>query len=346
MSARFLFAAFFLAVTAFGQNTIDLNVVVNGKSGPPVAGLAQEDFTLLDNKVPQTITSFRALDLSQPVHVILVVDAVNTPYMSVAYVRGKLDGYLHANGGQLASPTQVAFFTDSGLDLPDGFTTDGNELATTVAQHEVGLRTLRPSSQYEAIDRVGLSMQALRTLIARETALPGRKLVLWISPGWPLLSGQNLRVGKLQQQQIYGDVEPQPSRGTTTQQRMIYAAIVDLSTRMRAAQIVLYDPNPFGAGQDIATASYYKAFLKPVTRPIQALMGNLGLQVLALQSGGLTLTSSNDLTSMLRQCAADAQASYQIGYRPSGAEAKYHSLEIKLRQQELKARTRQGYYEK
>ncbi|MGA9246074.1 MAG: VWA domain-containing protein, partial [Silvibacterium sp.] len=32
---------------------IYLDVVVTPKSGPPVAGLQQQDFTLLDNKAPQ-----------------------------------------------------------------------------------------------------------------------------------------------------------------------------------------------------------------------------------------------------------------------------------------------------
>src|ERR1700749_3951807 len=60
---------------------IDLDVVVTPKSGPPVADLQQQDFTLLDNKTPKHITSFKAVNGSQdPVHVILVIDAINSPY--------------------------------------------------------------------------------------------------------------------------------------------------------------------------------------------------------------------------------------------------------------------------
>lgn len=40
---------------------INLDVVVTPQSGAPISGLEQRDFTILDNKVPQTITSFRAL---------------------------------------------------------------------------------------------------------------------------------------------------------------------------------------------------------------------------------------------------------------------------------------------
>ena len=64
-----------------GTGRILLDVVVTPKSGPPVSGLRQQDFTLLDNKVPQTITSFQAVDgRHAPIEVILLVDAVNTGY--------------------------------------------------------------------------------------------------------------------------------------------------------------------------------------------------------------------------------------------------------------------------
>ena len=57
-----VFAALLPGCVAFAQQapssngtddkTIYLNVVVAGKSGPPVSGLTQQDFTLLDNKAP------------------------------------------------------------------------------------------------------------------------------------------------------------------------------------------------------------------------------------------------------------------------------------------------------
>src|SRR5208282_5534368 len=63
---------------------IYLDVVVTQKSGPPVSDLQQQDFTILDNKVPQTITSFQAMDGRQaPIEVVVVVDAVNADYHTV-----------------------------------------------------------------------------------------------------------------------------------------------------------------------------------------------------------------------------------------------------------------------
>jgi len=43
---------------AHAGDRIYLDVVVSPKSGSPMKGLPQSDFTILDNDVPQTITSF------------------------------------------------------------------------------------------------------------------------------------------------------------------------------------------------------------------------------------------------------------------------------------------------
>lgn len=57
---------------------ITLDVVVDDKSGKPVTGLGQQDFTLLDNKQPQKILSFEVLQagpatVDPPVDVVLLV---------------------------------------------------------------------------------------------------------------------------------------------------------------------------------------------------------------------------------------------------------------------------------
>src|ERR1700722_7220062 len=82
-----------------------LDVVVASKKGAPVAGLSQQDFTLLDNGVPQSVTSFREVSRGEaPAEIILVVDAVNAKPDTVAYERTQVDKILRANGGMLAHP--------------------------------------------------------------------------------------------------------------------------------------------------------------------------------------------------------------------------------------------------
>jgi VWFA-related protein len=94
-----------------------LDVVVTDKSGKPVSGLEQKDFTLLDNKQPRKIVSFQAVDggtatADPPVEVILLVDSVNTEFTNVAIERKEIEKFLLRNGGALAQPVSMVFFSD------------------------------------------------------------------------------------------------------------------------------------------------------------------------------------------------------------------------------------------
>jgi hypothetical protein len=90
-------------------NNIYLNVVVTQKSGSPATRLSQRDFTVLDNNVPKTITSFKALDGSEaPAEVIVLFDAVNAKPETIAYERDQVRKLFSAKGGQLPHPTTFA----------------------------------------------------------------------------------------------------------------------------------------------------------------------------------------------------------------------------------------------
>ena len=118
------------APAAVPSGTIDLDVVVTPKSGPPVSDLKQQDFTILDNKVPQTITSFRAVrGREAPVEIIIVIDDVNTGIEHIAFERSEIGKFLKMDGGQLGYPVALAFLTDDGIKLQGDFSNDGNALS-------------------------------------------------------------------------------------------------------------------------------------------------------------------------------------------------------------------------
>jgi hypothetical protein len=75
-------------------------------------------------------------------------------------------------------------------------------------------------------------------------------------------------------------------------------------------------------------------------------MGNLALQVLAVQSGGLALSLSNYVSEEMQQAIADTQTYYEISFDPPVARQpdEYHQIQIKVARPGLSARTRQGFY--
>jgi VWFA-related protein len=329
-----LCAGFAQAPPASTDRRITLDVLVTDKSGKPMPGLGQQDFTLLDNKQPQKILSFEAVTggtatADQPVEVILLVDQVNTNFTSVSFERGQIEKFLKADGGELPRPVSLAVLSDSGMSIGSLTTRDGNALATELDQNKAGLRSItRTQGVYGAEDRVGLSLNALQQLADYETPRPGRKLVIWISPGWPFLSGPRQELTDKDQQRIFGN-------------------IVGLSDRLRQARITLYSIDPLGtADAGSGRIFYYEEFVKGVKKPRQVQIGNLALQVLATQSGGRVLSSNNDITGEIAACVADANAFYVLTFDSLLGDGpdEYHSLDMKLDKPGLKALTRTGYY--
>jgi VWFA-related protein len=307
---------------------IHLDVVVSGQHGGPVAGLPQSAFTLYDNNVPQPITSFKEFGKDAPVRVILVVDAVNVSPIGMAYERDELNKFLLGRDGKLDRPTQLAVLTDTGLQMQGAFTEDGRGLKDSLDPIVTGLRSIpRSTGYYGAEERLDISLNAMRTLLARAAAEPGRKVILWISPGWPLLSGVRTELSGKQQDRIFANV-------------------VELSTRLRQANVTLYSVDPIGEGENLQRKFAYQEYLKGIEKPSKTDLGDLALQVLVTQSGGLVLNSSNDISGLLRTAYEDLSDYYELTFQSAPGEHpnEYHKLEVRVAQPGLKIHTRQGYY--
>ena len=312
---------------------ITLDVVVTDKSGKPVSGLAQKDFTLLDNKQPQKILSFEAVTgaatTDPPVEVILLSDEVNTDFTNVSIERGQIEKLLMQGGGELPRPVSLAFLSDSGIRIGNITTQDGKALMAELDQNKNGLRSItRDQGFYGASDRVGLSLKALQQLADYEAPRPGRKLVIWLSPGWPLLTGPNNIL-------------------TSKQEQEVFSQIVAISDSLRRARITLDAIDPLGTNDAGGFRTfYYEQYVKGVKKSGQTQVGNLALQVIATQSGGRVLNSSNDVTGEIATCVADANAFYVLTFEglPGDGPDEYHSLQIKLDRPGLKTLARTGYY--
>jgi VWFA-related protein len=318
------------ATPASAGRPMTLDVAVMDKAGRPVSGLQQEDFTVLDNKLPQKILSFDAVTAADPpVEVILLLDEVNIQFTKLGSEREQIERFLGGNGGALPHPVLLVFFGDSGLTFGSGPSRDGNALIAELRREWPSLRTIGKSQGlYGDQERLHLSIHALQRLIDYGLTRPGRKLVVWVSPGWPIIAGPDLQL-------------------TYREKQGIFVSVVNLSAGLREARISLYAVDPLGL-EDAAElrTSEYKQYLKGVKRVGQAQMGDVALQVLAAQSGGRVLNSSNDVAGEIAASIADANASYILSFDslPGNAPNEYHALEIRIDKLGLAARTRSGYY--
>ncbi|MGA9719403.1 MAG: VWA domain-containing protein [Acidobacteriaceae bacterium] len=318
------------------KGKIKIDVVVTDAAGHPVAGLQQQDFTLLDNKKPQPIRFFQAIsgaagstENDPPVEVILLVDEANNLLHNIAYERYQIDRFLRQNGGRLAQPVTLMIFNDRGVQAQPQPKLDGNAVAKGFDQVGSSIHTIPVAGGYDAIERLQLSLKMLRMIAAVEAGKPGRKLLIWIGPGWPMLAGPGYQ---------------QSERSLRSE----FITIVEVSQLLREARVTLYNINAFdpaSSGQ-MMRMDYYKSFLKPVKSVHEAQTGNLSVPVFAVHSGGLVLNATGNLATFINTCVAEAKAYYTIGFDPARAEHtdEYHALEVTVDKPGLKARTNTGYY--
>lgn len=317
------------------EGRIHLDVVVTDAAGKPVPGLEPGDFKLLDNEQPGRILSFHSSDgvtfRSNPaVEVILVFDIANLSFQQVAFVRAEIERFLRQNGGHLAQPVSIYLLSEAGLQIQPRPSVDGNALVTVLNQIKSRLQTVYAAGSADAdLRHFELSVRQITSIAENRAKNPGRKLLVWLGPGWPMVEGNNYR---------FSDKD----------QKRYFDAIVELSTKLREARMAVYSVSPtspaLGAGPD--RRFLYRVYLKGVKSAHQADTGNLALKVLATQSGGRILGPDNDLVSQINNVIADANHFYTISFNPPPAQHpdEYHDLKVLLGMPGLLARTNSGYY--
>jgi len=320
------------AGTGTSATQITIDAIVATKDGIHVDGLNAGDFTLLDNGEPVKVLDFKAHQAREAaageVHVVIVFDTINTGVLTVAREREQLSEYMKQDGGKLAHPTSIGFLAESGVKLQQGSVMDGNAVLAALDKTESELRTVgRGGGFWGATERLSQSLEQLRKIVAFEGTKPGRKMLLFISPGWPLLSHA-------------GDFED------TKQREGVFNTIVELTDELALAHTQLYTLSPFELGR--TNPFYYQSFLKPVTKADHAEYPNVGLQVLSEHTGGTVQVTGNDIKDEINTAMRDASSWYTLTFEiaPSTEKTVFHALQIKVDKPDVKVRTSAGYYVK
>jgi VWFA-related protein len=302
---------------------IKLDVVVTDKSEKPISGLVSRDLTLLDNGQPQKILSFQGFDgiaakPDTPVEVILVIDTINLSQEQVSVARSSVEKLLRANQGHLAQPVQVFLLSPATLSSTQAPSTDGHILADQVARG-IGLPVTRPTMVLDpgqtyrvtggtpAMTPGGVanrvSLNALGAIVMEERRKPGRKLLFWIGPGWPIDQG-----------------------GCDTS----FDSVTELSTRIREARITLWAANAWPYREPGFV--YQDLLLEPAKTAKDVNAGHLSLVALATQSGGGMLNTAGGLGKRIGEEIQQANVFYTLTFDPSRTQEvdEYHDLKVEV----------------
>ncbi|HEY3704312.1 MAG TPA: VWA domain-containing protein [Terracidiphilus sp.] len=310
-----------------GLFTID--AVVTDAAGKPILDLPPPDLTLLDNGQPARI---RTVHLSRapsepPPELIFIVDTINLSPQQLAQTESALFHFLLRNNGHLEYPCFLYRLTRDGLFSSLRPLTDVTLLVKEL-EHQRSQLPLWSADSWgksfsgswdSGVPRNQLSVRALGSIAIQQRDVPGRKLLVWIGPGWPVVGG--------------GENE--------------FDEITELSTRLREARITLQNINPWL--NPVPTFNYRDHLDAPRSQK-EMQPANMALQVIAMHTGGLVLDSSEDLDEDIARCAKEVQSFYTLTFNPPHTYTvdEYHDLRVELRagtaRPSMTVRALTGYY--
>ena len=337
-------------VTTLRANTrlVVLDVVVTDKHGVPVRNLSKSDFTILENGQEQQIASFEPASQHAPPPVgdnaptagkpdeanramtssaltILVLDELDTMPMDQAVARQQIRKFLQSHGPQLSEPTALLALEEKRLELLHDYTSDANALETSLEHHPARLpfRLMTAEGQIGASERLADAIQALREIGASNSQFAGRKNVIWIGPGFPSLN--------------YMSAQP-------SEKAKLLGYVRETSDLMWRGRLTIYTIDP--KGLEIVHENIGGISAMGITAAPDTPTGELLFEQLAPQTGGRIFRGLNDLDAQIARSVEDGDSFYALSYYPSNRvwDGKFRSLRVVMRNSELIARTRNGYY--
>jgi VWFA-related protein len=310
--------------------TVRLDVIVTDKSGASIRDLKAADFTVLDNKQRQTVSVQEVGgpgSADSPVEAYILIDTINPPISMVASERHDLTEYL-THAGNLPIPTSLVFLSTEGLKIQGQSTREPKILVANLESNPTSVQTFQKTGYYSAEALREKSLMAMDVLAVKLAKRPGRKLVIWVSPGWGAFIFQSSRMSRKDQEDLFS-----------------YEA--SLSVALRVARVTLYSVDTNGAEcVTCSRNSYYQNYLKGPFAPKDADHNDLMLQTLAAKTGGKVVTGKNNIASMIEDCLADAQHYYTLTFEasPGGRETTFHEIKVEVDKPGAQVRTRTGYY--
>lgn len=334
-----------------------LDITVTDKAGNLVDNLTQNDFTVLEDKVPQTIRSFEPPSAhvmpgsrpGQPVNLvhsavdlpkignapvtILVLDELNTRFEDMSFGRNQLVKYLQAQSPVLTQPTALLYASNTKFVELRDYTQDRDTLINDVKKHlpEFPWRMMNGKQGPAAAERMAQTLASVEQVAQATTGTPGRKNVIWIGVGFPSSDLIGL----------------DPTTAAT-----IEAAFRRCTDMLLAARITLYSINPtpnttttldVETPDDLDNAEDENGG-QPFASPSSGL---IQFSNFAPATGGRAFLSRNDINNEIAEGIAAGADYYTLSYTPTCASsdaAKYRNIRIVMKNPNLHATTRNGYF--
>jgi VWFA-related protein len=284
---------------------------------------------------------------------------LNNSARDLADVRKGIEGLA---GKQLPIPTSLLVLTENGTKTSSS-SRNAEELATEFGRitkgfhqnncaedwNNAALGTLvastpwsldeinRTQTRQETAKKIGnclnekfqLSFTALLDFAHRLQSVPGRAILVWMGPGWPILSGS--------------EFPPE----TPSIREGFFRNLVNASTELREGQVTL-DAVSWTSSLPVAKLdiSSLETLTDRAATAAHASARSVALPALAHISGGQVYLQKKDLPSKVAACLADASSYYVLGFDapPSNVPDEFRAIEVTVDKPGVTIRTNTGYY--
>ncbi len=312
-----------------GIDLVQIDVSVLDRDRVPVRDLTADDFTLLENGVPQTISNFAFVDTPPRVWteetwpddvatntppeslgtgrlIVLLMDNVNT-FVPRSFTTAI--AIARAIVAQMGPEDLAAVLFTSRFEHEQDFTNDRGRLLDAIEKFDYAIGT-------DPMIRMVRIAQDLEQVPDR------RKLVFYIGPGYPFNASL---LGPAQD--TYGDVQGQMAQ-------LVYR-MQDVFQSARLANTNIYSIDPVGLdaptdGMAVDRRQDYIDFLR----------------IVSSETGGRAIVNLNEPSRLVPRVFRENSSYYLIGFQSTSPEldGKYRKIQVRVNRRGVDVRTRSGYF--
>jgi VWFA-related protein len=307
--------------------------VLDRKGRPVVKGLTRDDFTITEDKKPETIFSFEppqahlsnaAAESGKAPVTIFVLDRLNSQFEDFAFISYSIKKYLRSMPKQLDSPSELMVLGNNSLEMVQNYTRSRDDLLYAVDH-------IRPALPYKMMngsffaERFVQSMDALQQIALQSNGVPGRKNIVWIGHGGPNIDTTALGGGPI-----------------VDKLNLYVHNTTNLLVDARISLFVLYPGLPVnGPSFDFSNTS---AEADPTGQDPFA--GDIGFSNMVNATGGTLFYNRNDVDTEIRTSEEFGSNYYTLTYQPQegNLDGKFRRIRVTLRDPNLHVVTKVGYY--
>jgi VWFA-related protein len=321
-----------------------LDVTVLDKKGRPVVkGLAKDDFTITEDKRPQSIFSFEAPqthtisaiagddnpDGKAPL-TIFVLDLLNSSFEDFAFIRYSVQKFLAAQPPLLSSPAEMMLIDNESLELMQGPTRNKADLLYAL-DHLPPVIPYKWQADSFNEERFNQSLDALQQIALQNKGVPGRKNIIWVGHGTPSFSTIHMTYPVVHEIQQYMHATTNLLVDARVSLFVIYPGLkvghfVNLTGR---------PPMPISAADAQANMNSDHPFA-----------GDVNFGVFVNETGGKLFYNRNDVDAEMERSQQLGSEYYTLTYQPRDGDpnGQFRQIRVTLRDHNLRAVTKTGYY--